>query len=172
MRIHITGGPGTGKTTLARELALRLGFAVFDLDGQALDHAKALEGRLNFEALAASRLAEAQVYATEDAWICEGSNILVATPFLERADTIVVLYCPWRVASYRIILRHFKANLAGNNRFPGIRNLIEFWRWCRRYYRNEHPFAFNDYGGPATQRALVDALTPYEAKLVRCRTRG
>ncbi len=171
MRIHITGGPGSGKSTLARALAQRLELDVFHIDSQALRHVAALGGVQDFDALAAARIAEAVDIASAESWISEGSNVLVAHPFFERADRVVVLYCPWRVASYRILMRHFKANLAGNNQFPGIGNLYRFWRWCSRYYSNRHAPGLNEWGTPATQTTLEELLTPYETKVMRCRTK-
>ncbi len=170
MRIHITGGPGTGKTTLARALAAQLAVDHFELDGQALTHVAAQGGIVDFETLAANRVAESARIAAGNSWISEGSNVVAARPFLELAEVIVVLYSPWRVASYRILLRHLKANLSGNNRFPGIGNLYRFWRWSARYHKNRNEHGLNDWGTPTTQIALEEALQPYESKLVRCAT--
>ncbi len=171
MRVHITGGPGTGKTTLARALAAQLAVEHFELDGQALTHVAAQGGIVDFEALATARVAESARIAAGEAWVSEGSNIVAARPFLERAEVIVVLFSPWRVAAYRILLRHFKANLAGNNRFPGVGNLYRFWRWSARYHANRNEHGLNDWGTPTTQLALEQALQPYDSKLVRCRTK-
>ena len=172
MRIHITGGPGTGKTTLARSVAAELGIEPFELDGQALTHVAMHNGIIDFEVLAAARIEDSARVAAGETWVSEGSNILVAQPLFERADVVVVLYCPWRVASYRIPLRHFKANLRGNNRFPGVGNLYRFWRWSARYHANRNEHGLNEWGTPTTQVALEEALLPYETKIVRCTTRA
>jgi hypothetical protein len=170
-RIHITGGPGTGKTTLAKALAERLGLAVHDLDGSGLD----LQARMDptdYEGLAAARRVQSQAFAANEAWISEGSNILVARPLFERAEVIVVLYTSWRVASYRILARHAKATLVGNNRFPGLRRLYRFWRWSARFYANTNPPGLNEWGTPTTQATMEDELAPYEAKVMRYRSKG
>src|SRR5690606_31109564 len=116
-----------------------------ELDSQALSLPPASNGLRDFDAIAAARLSETEAWAAGDYWISEGSNVLVAGPLFERADTIVVLYTSWRVASYRILARHFKAELARNNRFPGLRNLYRFWRWSSRYYANAHPEGLNEW---------------------------
>lgn len=169
-RIHITGGPGSGKTRLANLLATRLGLELLELDGQALSHVALLDGAIDHPALIEARRAEAFAFATKEAWISEGSNIAVAQPLLERAEVVVVLYCPWHVASYRILTRHAKASIARNNRFPGLRRLYRFWRWSRRYYANTNPDGLNEWGTPNTGLALETELRPYSAKLTRCRS--
>jgi cytidylate kinase len=170
-RIHITGGPGSGKTTLARELAGRLGFDLLDLDGAGLDIEAGMDAT-DYDGLAATRETHARDFASKDAWISEGSNTLVARPLLERAEIIVVLYAPWRVASYRIVSRHVKLTLARKNRFPGWRSLYRFWRWSARYYANTNPPGLNQWGTPTTEATMEQELAPFEAKSVRCRTKA
>ena len=171
MRVHITGGPGTGKTTLARALAADLGVEPLELDMQALRPLPMRVGGIDFETVAAMRMEHCARVAAGDRWVSDGSNVLVAQPLLERADVVIVLYSPWRVASYRILLRHFKANLRGNNRFPGIGNLYRFWRWSARYYANRNERGLNEWGTPTTQLELEAALQAYESKIVRCTTK-
>jgi adenylate kinase family enzyme len=170
LRIHITGGPGTGKSRLARSLAERLGVPLLELDGQALDMLAGHKGPPDFEALAKARQAESHAFAQGEAWVSEGSNILIAHPLLERAEMVIVLDCLWRVASYRILSRHVKASLARNNRFPGLRRLYQFWRWSSRFYANTNAGGLNEWGTPTTERTLEAELQPYAGKLVRCRT--
>jgi hypothetical protein len=169
-RIHITGGPGAGKTTLARRLGVRLGIDVFELDGQALSHIREQEGPLDLQRLTKTRLAESIEHAAEDSWISEGSNIEVARPFLERAEVIVVVHCRWRVAAYRILARHLKASIARNNRWPSLPGLYRFWRWSGRYYANRNEPGLNAWGTPTTQAWLEAELAPFANKLLHCRT--
>lgn len=77
---------------------------------------------------------------------------------------------PWRVASYRIISRHIKATLAGNNRWPGWRRLYSFWRWSGRYYGNQNASGLNEWGVPETKRTAASLLAPYADKLTVCRS--
>jgi hypothetical protein len=171
-RIHITGGPGAGKTTLAKHLGSALQVEVLDLDGRGLAELARFGGPLDYEALAAVRQAASRDFASKEAWISEGSNTLVAQPLLERADAIVVLYTSWRVAGYRILSRHVKATIARNNRFPGLWRLYRFWRWSARFYNNTKPGGLNEWGTPTTLASLEAELVPYEGKVVRCRTRA
>jgi hypothetical protein len=127
---------------------------------------------IDFDALAAARSAQSHDFAAAEAWISEGSNILVARPLLERAEVIVILYAPWHVASYRILSRHFKATIARNNRFPGLRRLYQFWRWSARFYANTNPPGLNEWGTPTTQETMEAELATYEPKIVRCRSKA
>jgi adenylate kinase family enzyme len=171
-RIHITGGPGAGKSWLAQRLSRRLGLPYHDLDGIALELQKDMPGPLDFEALMARRLPLSQRLAAGDAWISDGSNLEACRPFHDRAELIIYLTVPWRVAAYRIVARHAKRSLAGNNRFPGLRRLYRFWRWCGRYYANRNPHGVNGFGTPETIAFHEEALQAYADKLVMCRTKA
>ena len=55
-RIRITGGPGAGKSFLARRLSHRLGLPYVDIDAISLDLQKDLPKPLDFDDLMAKRL--------------------------------------------------------------------------------------------------------------------
>jgi len=175
-RIHITGGPGAGKTWLARRLSQRLGLPVYDQDGEALAVLSAMgyslgDPDLDLEALLAEVQRKMEAFAANEAWISEGSSLFGADVLFERAGTVVMMECSWPVAAYRIPLRHLKAELARNNRFPGWRRLFRFWRYAIRYHRDRNPPGFNEYGVPRNHADFQQYLTAYESKLVFCRGR-
>ena len=163
-RVFITGGPASGKTTLAQHLAAALGVPAYELDGLLL----AGEARGEpFEVI--SRDALSSILA-ENAWVVEGAYLGWTEPLLRRADLIVSMDVPWRVASYRIITRHIRATVARNNRFPGWRRLYQFWRWSGAYYNSQDAPALHWSGVPDTKATAIRYLAPYEDKLVTCRT--
>ena len=127
-RIHIVGGPASGKTTLARRMAARLGAPCFDLDEVAYEGGagprRALEVRL--EAVTA--------IARQPRWITEGIYLWWMDELLASADLIVWLDVPWSLVALRIVRRHIRATLAGTNRHPGLLNLVRFLRSARNYY--------------------------------------
>jgi hypothetical protein len=170
-RIHITGGPGAGKSWLARRLSERLGLPYHDLDGIALELQAEME-LLDFDELMARRLPLSARLAAEATWISDGSNLEACRPFHERAEVIVYVTCPWRLAAYRIPMRHLKAELRGNNRFPGWGRLYRFWRWSFRYYWNRNPRGVNGFGTPETAAYHQEALQDYSDKLIICRTKA
>jgi adenylate kinase family enzyme len=169
-RIHITGAPGAGKSWLALRLSDRFRLPLFDLDGRGLAHDATLPHPPDMAELLRLRLEETARIAAQAEWVSEGSNFLAAEPFFELCDLIICLEVPWRVASYRILSRHVKATLAGNNRFPGWRRLWRFWRWSARFYSNRNRPGLNQWGTPNTRRDLEDCLSPYAAKLVVSRS--
>jgi hypothetical protein len=86
-RIHITGGPGAGKSRLAGRLSTKLRLPVFDLDGRGLAHEATLPDPQDMAELLTLRLEETAAIAAHTEWLSEGSNFLAAEPFFaERPD--------------------------------------------------------------------------------------
>src|SRR6266550_2114982 len=107
-------------------------------------------------ALTALRQVECDRLAAEERWISKGSFVGGNEIFFRRADLVVWLDIPWRVASYRIVSRHVKLSLARRNRFPGLLQLYRLWRCSSRYYANRNPAGLNPFGAPFTRDSLVD----------------
>jgi hypothetical protein len=165
LRLYVSGGPGSGKTTLSKRAADLLQVPVHDLDGIFLGLAAKGE---QFEAIFDE---VAKIAATED-WIAEGSYLGWTRPLLERAEFVVLLEVPWRVASYRVLTRHFRRSIARNNPYPGWRRLYRFWRWSARYYGNRNDPGLDTFGVPGTHATRIQLLRPFAAKLVVCRTKS
>jgi len=126
LKIHIIGGPGSGKTTLAAALSSRFQISHYDLD---------LIGRKNGmddEAYVEDALA----IAGQPGWVTENIGLVWIDPLLQRADYIVLLEVSWPVAAYRIIRRHVTKSLQGTNLYPGIKSLFLFLQGTREYYLN------------------------------------
>lgn len=100
------------------------------------------------------------------AWVSEGTYADWAEPFYQHADVVVWVEVRWRVAAYRIVARHVKAEFTRRNRFPRWRRLYRFWCWCYRYYHNQNPAGLNIWGTPNTYRAGLQVLEPYRSKVV------
>jgi adenylate kinase family enzyme len=161
-RIHVTGGPGSGKTRFAQRLAAMRSMPLHDLDGLLLAVGDRVD-RLEADGTALK-------LAGLEAWVSDGVYFGWARPFIERADIVVWLDVPWRVASFRIVTRHLRLELTRKNRFPGWRRFYSFWRWSARYYANRNEATLDRLGVPNTRSVVASELAPYGAKLVVCRT--
>lgn len=123
MKIHILGGPGSGKTTLAECIAARFNIPHHDLDHLYWDQNRG----------GASYIEAAFALAEQPAWITENIGLIWIDPLLYHADHIVLLEVSWQVAAWRIIRRHIIKSLRGINPYP-TRLLIPFLKDTRRYY--------------------------------------
>ncbi len=127
-RIHIVGGPGSGKTTIALELGRMLEVPIYDLDEVGYEGGAGDRRPLDV------RLADVRTIAAQPGWVTEGVFLGWTDDLLRAADVILWLDIPWRVAAWRIVPRHVRATLAGTNRHPGVLRLLRFLRVARRYY--------------------------------------
>jgi hypothetical protein len=93
-------------------------------------------------------------------WVIEGIFVWSTAVWLDRADLIVWLDLPWRVARRRILTRHLRLTAAGVNPHRGWRLLWRFLRAQRRYYTAPA----REPAGPADWDAITRAAT---AALVR-----
>src|SRR5262245_58900554 len=109
MRIYITGGAASGKKTLSRRVEAQTGIPAFDLN-----RVGEIEAELPL-ALAPARLAEIERIVALPDWAAAGSHGSEYNSFAVTADHVVLLETAWRVAAWRIVSRHVRAELAGNN---------------------------------------------------------
>lgn len=165
-KIHIIGGAGSGKTTLANLLSDRLGFPNFDLDqiGWCAHQKVPLDTRLD----------EIAEIISLPGWITEGVFLWWTDALLQEAAIILWLDIPFRVAAWRILKRHVLASMRRNNPYPGIVNLIKFL----------HGVGTGYYGRPAvqpesqdddfaiTRAATENILNKYRDKVAHCRNQS
>lgn len=128
VKVHIVGGPGSGKTTLGQIIAAKLHIRHQDLDwiDLAPGHGEGEEAYINY----AFELAE------QPDWVTENIGLMWTDPFLYRADYIVLMEVSWLVAAWRIIRRHISKSLRGINPYP-TRLLYSFLKGTRQYYLNQ-----------------------------------
>lgn len=120
-RIHVIGGPGTGKSTLARRLGQMYGLPVHELDQIAYE---GIDFRPRDRAAC---LARAEEIAAQERWVTEGIFVDWTEPLLTRADSIVWLdYTAWSGSAVRIVLRTFRGALLEIGRRRGRERFLRF----------------------------------------------
>ena len=163
-RVHIVGGAGAGKSTLACRLAAALPAPAYHLDALNISDTTEHSPAVGDRAAAVARI------AAEPSWVSEGIFLGWTDALLQAADRIVWLDVPWYLALYRIVRRYIAANRSGSNPYRGLRRLLRFLGWSVAYYRPLTPAQIdalpeeNLHSRAATARHLG----PYRQKVVRC----
>jgi hypothetical protein len=161
-RIHVTGGQGTGKTTLAARLHSVTGLPVHELDRIAR-----IGGGNGLVRPASERDGMVAVIAAGDAWITEGVHLGWTTPLLERAEAIVWLdHVPPSGASARMVRRflaggwHEFRMRRGRERFTRVGDYLRHTRDLGRSVIRSHRVD--------ESREIDGALAGYRRTVVRC----
>jgi adenylate kinase family enzyme len=172
-RIHIIGGPGSGKTTLAREIGAHLGIEAHELDQIAFT------GRDFEERPFQDRVAAINRIASCPTWITEGLFVRWTDELFARANVIVWLdHVNWERGLWRIARRFVKSairevqkrrGLERFTRFPdyvrNIKQLIQVFFSSRAYYSGSLSRSTDRIESRLTTAAF---LKPYNEKVIHC----
>ena len=133
MKIHIIGGPGSGKTFLAEKLSKELGISHFDLDDLQWDNKSASYG-VKRSPDERDRLLN-NVLSHND-WIVEGVYYAWCQQCFADADRIYVLNVPRYKYRYRIIRRFVRRKLGlEKGKKENLKSLRELLKWADKYQR-------------------------------------
>ena len=137
MKIHIIGGPGSGKTFLADQLSKQLGIPHFDLDDLQWDNAANDYGTKRNPQEREALLN--QILNRED-WIIEGVYHAWCGRCFEDADRIYVLKVPRYQYRYRIIRRFIRRKLGlEKGKRESLKSLVRLLQWADRYQQVNLP---------------------------------
>ena len=132
-RIHIIGGPGTGKTYIARKLAAQLGVTACDLDDLYWDSSAPGYGIKAPVGERDRRLAER---VAQPGWIIEGVYHEWLAPSFAAADVIIILTPKNWLRHWRVV-RRFGWRKLGLQ--PGKQeSLSDLWRLLRWSHGYDH----------------------------------
>ena len=162
-RIHIIGSAGSGKTTLARQLAGILKASCYELDhiGYHNHSKRSLEERLH----------DVRQIAMQPQWVSEGGYLWWVDDLIQNADMVVWLDLHWTLCYRRIVLRHIRADLARTNTHPGFIKMLRFAKGVRPYYLNPVPGVPTDPNddNAKNRAAVAQVLAAYPERVVHCR---
>ena len=178
LRVHIVGGPGTGKTTLSRALARELGIEAIELDliagdGEPPDFVPTTP--------LARRIASVQQTASRDSWVTEGAFLWWTEALFEAACVIVWIDVPRVIAEWRLARRYCQERLASlvhsrnasevisSALHPHISDCYQFSRWSWRYYDQRRAIFLPEGDDPdeLSWVATNHVLQRYHTKVVR-----
>ena len=133
MKIHIIGGPGSGKTFLAEKFSKELGISHFDLDDLQWDNKSASYG-VKRSPDERDRLLN-DVLSHND-WIIEGVYYAWCQQCFADADRIYVLNVPRYKYRYRIIRRFVRRKLGlEKGKKENLKSLRELLKWADKYQK-------------------------------------
>jgi len=154
-RIHIIGGPGSGKSYIAGKLAERFGILAHDLDDLFWD---STTSRYGVRTDASERDRKLAAIVSGDGWIIEGVYFQWLAPSFDAADFIVALTPSIWLRHWRVVRRFLSRKLG---RIPSKRESVtDLWqllRWSHTY----------DADNLVRARKF---LTEHGRKLITCRT--
>ena len=133
MKIHIIGGPGSGKTFLAEKLSKELGIKHYDLDDLQWDNsAKNYDTKRDPQ----ERAAMLDKILQKDDWIIEGVYYAWCGQCFEDADKIYLLNVPRRTYRYRIIRRFIRRKLGiEKGKKETLKSLTALLKWADKFQR-------------------------------------
>lgn len=130
-RIHIIGGPGSGKSYAAAKLAERFGVPACDLDNLFWDNAAS---RYGVRSDAEERDRKLAAVVSGDGWIIEGVYYQWLGPSFDAADFIVALTPPIRIRHWRVIRRFWMRKVGRiQSKRESLLDLFRLLRWSHAY---------------------------------------
>ncbi|MSO19592.1 MAG: DNA topology modulation protein FlaR [Acidobacteria bacterium] len=158
VRIHIIGGPGSGKTFAARQLSRRFGVPAYDLDDLFWNSSVQSYG---LRASEAGREAKLTAILQQPDWIVEGVYYSWLRPSFERAQIIFALRPNVLLRDYRILKRFVGRKLwMVSTKREGVLDLLRLLSWNHRYDADNLAPAIAFIDG--LQREVVTVESPSE----------
>ena len=158
MKIRIVGGPGSGKTYLAKRISKKLKIPRYDLDDIFWDNSSVYGKQRNKE----EREEIFQKILKEDNWIIEGVYYAWCEESFSKADKILLLKVPRRKYKFRLIKRFIKRKLGyekGKN--ETMKSLFALMKWADKYQKENLPeieLIIGNYSEKAIDKTKIDEL--------------
>ena len=151
MKIHIIGGPASGKTWLAQIISNQFDIPTFDLDEIFWDRNA---DRYGIRTLPKKRDGELKNILIRNSWIIEGVYYSWLMNSFQAADLIMVLKTPTILRDVRIIRRFVKRKLGIiKTKKESIADLWRLIKWNHGYDNNN-------------LRPALDFISDYKEKII------
>jgi adenylate kinase family enzyme len=150
-KVHIIGSVGSGKTTLAKRLSVKMKISHYELDNVVWQRYETGDVRRDVK----ERDEYLQRIIQRDAWIIEGVHYDWVHDSFKNADIIILLNPPYATRTYRIIKR-FILQILG----------IEKSNYKPTFAMFRKMFAWNRYFEEKSKPEIMEILKKYEHKVI------
>ena len=134
VKIHIIGGPGSGKTYVSKKLSELLKIECFDLDDLYWDHKANTYGKKESERIRDKKL---KAILKKKSWIIEGVYFEWLLSSFSDAGLIIVLTPNVLIREFRIIRRFVKRKLGLiKTKHESIKEFIKLLKWNHQFDAN------------------------------------
>ncbi len=152
-KIHIIGGPGSGKTFSSTKLQALTNLNAYDLDKVFWDQNKNAYVRSSEE----HRAEKLSQVLSQENWIIEGVYYKWLADSFRDADLIVILNPPVLLRQWRIFKRFLKRKfILGQFRKESLSSFMEMYLWNQKYDNDN-------------MVRILDFLTEYNHKIIFCK---
>ena len=181
MRVHVIGGPGTGKTTAGRAIGIALEVPLVELDRAIAYKAPNAAEDAPFSAWERAswhdRLDAATALAHEASWVSEGIYAGWTEPLVARADVIIWLDLPGWQAAVGVVRRQWRRTRAQHGD-PDRYQWLDALRLVRRaaigyrYGRRATVDELVERDGANSASTTAAFLAPHAVRVTHCRSRA
>lgn len=131
-KIHIIGGPGSGKSYMANLISNQIHIKSYSLDDIFWDNSSKTFG---IKADAKTRDMKLKRILLNDCWIIEGVYYEWLGESFDKADVIIVIKTNVYIRDWRIIKRYLKRKLGliPGNKKETLKGLVKLIKWNHNY---------------------------------------